>query len=347
MNNSIRYITFITSMLIAILVLVVTLAANCLFDDKLNNYLIFIIGFSVFGISFLAFEISCKRLINKQMKLIYKTIHDFKINKNDKNLITQKNKNQSDVNNILELLTENKSEEIEQLKQLEQYRKEFVGNVSHELKTPIFSIQGYISTLLEGGIYDKEINMKYLLRAEKNVERLAIIVNDLDTIYRIESNELLLEYKKIDIVLLAKEIIEELELKAKTKNIELLFDKNYEKPIFVSADNYKIRQVMTNLIINSISYGVEGGKTKISFFDMGENILVEISDNGIGIDKKDLPRIFERFYRTDKSRSREQGGTGLGLAIVKHLIEAHNQIINVRSTIGVGSTFGFTLKKHK
>ncbi|MDD5571084.1 MAG: ATP-binding protein [Bacteroidales bacterium] len=348
MNNYSRSLSFKICLLSTIAISVVCiLASYALFGDVSWNY-IFIIAITVFSISFLSFDYAFEKLINKRIKPIYKTIRDFKISKGDK-----KNKTKLDLskdvineaNKEVEDWVENKSKEIEQLKQLEKYRKEFIGNVSHELKTPIFAIQGYVSTLLEGGLNDTEINIKYLQRTEKNIERLTNIVNDLEVISRLESGEIKLEFNGFDIVLLAKEVIEGLELKAQSKKISINFAENYDKPISVFADKERIRQVLTNLVSNSIIYGNENGKTKISFFDMDENILVEVTDNGIGIEQKDLPRIFERFYRTDKSRSREQGGTGLGLAIVKHIIEAHKQIINVRSTIGIGSTFAFTLKK--
>jgi two-component system, OmpR family, phosphate regulon sensor histidine kinase PhoR len=231
------------------------------------------------------------------------------------------------------------------LKKMETFRRDFLGNVSHELKTPIFNIQGYVLTLLDGGLEDKTINREYLLRTEKSIDRMITIVEDLETISKLESGAEKLKIIKFDLLQMTKDVMEFLEMKAKQKNIQISFAANYEKPVFVAADRQQINQVMINLIDNSLKYGNENGKTKISFFDMDENILVEITDDGIGIEKQDVPRIFERFYRTDKSRSREQGGSGLGLAIVKHIIEAHKQTINVRSAIGAGSTFAFTLKK--
>lgn len=245
----------------------------------------------------------------------------------------------------VEALSEERKEEIEQLKKLETYRREFLGNVSHELKTPIFNIQGYINTLLDGGLEDEKINREYLKRADRSVERMINIVEDLQAISQLESGELELELEKFDIVILAKEILETQELKAKEKNISLLLLHDFDKPIFVMADRNRIRQVVTNLVVNSIRYGKESGETRIRFQEPGENIFMEIADNGIGISKEHLPRIFERFFRADKSRSREQGGTGLGLSIVKHIIEAHKQTIDVISTEGVGSAFTFTLKK--
>lgn len=239
-----------------------------------------------------------------------------------------------------------KENEILQMKASETYRREFIGNVSHELKTPIFNIQGYILTLLDGGLYDEEVNMKYLKRTNKSVDRMINIVDDLEVISRLESEETQLEIAKFNIVELAKDVLDQLELKANESKIELSIQNEILTEL-VLGDIYKIQQVFVNLITNSIKYGKEGGRTEVRFFDMNENILIEIADDGIGISEVDMPRLFERFYRVDKNRSRKIGGTGLGLAIVKHIIEAHNQTINLRSTIDVGSTFSFILKKAK
>ena len=254
------------------------------------------------------------------------------------------------VENIGEELTawaDTNDKEIARLKEAERFRKQYLGNVAHELKTPIFNIQGYISTLLDGGLEDELINRKYLERAEKSIDRLINIVNDLDTISKLENSMNKLNLEKFDIVALAKEIAEQAEIEADRKHIRITVkgSENLPSPFWVQADKHYIGQVFVNLIINSIRYGKEGGQTRIRFRDMLDKILVEVEDNGLGIGKEDLPRIFERFYRTDKGRSREQGGTGLGLAIVKHIIEAHGERISVRSEPGVGSTFSFTLKK--
>lgn len=238
-----------------------------------------------------------------------------------------------------------RQEEIEQLEKLENYRKEFLGNVSHELKTPIFNIQGYISTLLDGGLEDKSINMDYLKRGMKSVDRMIAIVEDLQTITQLEKGELEIEEERFDIAALAKDVIDAQELKAREKKISLELSNDPAQQIWASADKFRIRQVLVNLVVNSVRYGKENGKTTIKISDTGEKIIVEVTDSGIGISKEHLPRIFERFYRADKSRSREQGGTGLGLSIVKHILEAHGQTISVMSTEGAGSVFSFTLKK--
>ena len=258
-----------------------------------------------------------------------------------------KDKKVEDIGEELTAWADTNDKEIARLKEAEQFRKQYLGNVAHELKTPIFNVQGYISTLLDGGLEDELINRKYLERAEKSIDRLINIVNDLDTISKLESSMNKLDMEKFDVVALAKEIADQAEIEADKKGIRISVKgaENLPSPFWVLADKHYIGQVFVNLIINSIRYGKEGGQTRIRFRDMLDKILVEVEDNGLGIGKEDLPRVFERFYRTDKGRSREQGGTGLGLAIVKHIVEAHGERITVRSEPGVGSTFSFTLKK--
>lgn len=240
-----------------------------------------------------------------------------------------------------------RKEETERLKKLETHRREFLGNVSHELKTPIFNIQGYVNTLLDGAIEDGRVNRDYLMRAEKNIERMISIVEDLSAITQLETGELQLEMEEFDILQLIQEIVEAQELNARSKNISLTLLDTPPKSVMVFADKFRIRQVLTNLIVNSIKYGKQDGKTELRCNDAVDKVLIEVSDNGIGIAREHISRLFERFYRVDKSRSREQGGTGLGLAIVKHIIEAHHQSINVMSTEGAGSVFSFTLSKEK
>ena len=254
------------------------------------------------------------------------------------------------VENISEELTawaNDNDKEIERLKQSEAFRKQYLGNVAHELKTPIFNIQGYISTLLDGGLEDDLINRKYLERAEKSIDRLINIVNDLDTISKLENDMNRLKMETFDIVALAREIADQLEMESSKRHIKLSVKGSDSLPsqFQVTADKHFVGQVLVNLLSNSIHYGKEGGSTRIKFRDMGEKVLVEVEDTGVGISKEDIPRIFERFYRVDKGRSREQGGTGLGLAIVKHIVEAHGERITVRSELGVGTTFTFPLKK--
>jgi len=336
---------------IAIFIAIITAIISSIIGVFLNltdsefYYLVLVFSLLVvFLIIYILTHYMLNNYIIGKINPIYKTIHNLNVPENelyknieDKDLIEEVKKEVID-------WAKDKTQEIQQLKKLEKYRKEFLGNVSHELKTPIFNIQGYVLTLLDGGLDDPSINKEYLKKTEKSINRMISIVNDLEAISLLESGEPKLEFETFDIVLLVKEVFEIQQMRAEKMNISLKFEKNYDKPIIVYADRKKIFEVLENLIVNSIMYSKENGKTIVSFFNMGENILIDITDNGIGISNKYMPRLFERFFRVDKSRSRDQGGTGLGLAIVKHIIEAHNQTINVRSTIGKGSSFAFTLK---
>jgi two-component system, OmpR family, phosphate regulon sensor histidine kinase PhoR len=305
------------------------------------------IGFTIMaGImlmtNFLIVRFFLEKYVFRKIKLIYKLIYDSKKDKTIKDINAE---SLADVNAKVMEWAESTKQEIATLKSLEEYRKNYVGNISHELKTPIFSIQAYLHTLIEGGLYDENINKDYLQRAADNTERLQNIVEDLDVITKLESGQAELDIKKFDLRELVRDIFLDLKAIAKKKRITLQLKEGASQSFFVLADREAIRQVFTNLIINSIKYGKEGGMTKVSFYDMETEILTEVSDNGIGIEDKHLKHVFDRFYRVDSSRSRKQGGSGLGLSIVKHIIEAHDQNINVRSTYNVGSTFGFTLKK--
>jgi two-component system phosphate regulon sensor histidine kinase PhoR len=236
--------------------------------------------------------------------------------------------------------------EIETLKIREEYRKEFMGNVSHELKTPLFTVQGYILTLLDGAMKDEKISKKYLNRANKGVERLIYIVKDLDMITRLEAGNLQLEKEVFDIVEMIQGVFDLFEMKSAKKKITLAFDIKYQEPIYVLGDQQRIQQVLTNLVVNSIKYGREKGTTEVSIENLIKNkVIIRVTDNGEGIAKEHLPRLFERFYRVDKSGSRKEGGSGLGLSIVKHIIEAHDEKIYVESELAVGSEFSFTLEK--
>ncbi|MDT0675129.1 sensor histidine kinase [Autumnicola musiva] len=248
----------------------------------------------------------------------------------------------------VEKFAETKKLEIEALKIRETYRKEFMGNVSHELKTPLFTVQGYILTLLDGAMKDKSVRKKYLNRASKGVERLIYIVKDLDMITKLEAGDLHLQLEDFNIVDLIQNTFDLLEMKAAKKNITLTFDTDYPETIYVHADRERIQQVLTNLIVNSIKYGKKDGTTEITIENLIKNkVIVRVTDNGEGIAKENIPRLFERFYRVDKSGSRKEGGSGLGLSIVKHIIEAHEEKIYVESVFGVGSEFSFTLEKSK
>lgn len=307
-------------------------------------------GFAVvfFIVSYFYVNFIINKYISDKIRPVYKTIKDLPLS--GKKLAEKSSDSTNLLSNVkfeVEEWAKAQMKEIERLKELERYRKDFVGNVSHELKTPIFNIQGYILTLIEGGLEDPKINMLYLKRTEKSIDRMISIVEDLESINKLESGELQLNMVKFDIVRTVKDVFEMEQWQAQERGISLEFVNMPAKPVYVKADRNRILEVLTNLIVNSIKYGKKEGFVQVSFHDLEDNIMVEVTDNGIGIDKKHLPRIFERFYRVDKSRSREQGGTGLGLSIVKHIIEAHNQSINVRSVIDQGTTFNFTLEKAK
>lgn len=306
-----------------------------------------VLAFAVFCyvFSFIVIQFRVEKFIYRRVKKIY----------DDLTLLESTNLSRGPINTDMATLTQeidkfarDKKLEIETLKVREQYRKEFLGNVSHELKTPLFTIQGYILTLLDGAMNDKNIREKYLKRAGEAVERLGYIVNDLDMITKLEAGDLRLNIESFDIVALAKNVFGMMEMRAAKKKITLTFDMLYPEPILVNADKERIQQVLANLIINSIKYGRQKGTTEISIENLIKNkVIVRVTDNGEGIERSHLPRLFERFYRVDKSGSRKEGGSGLGLSIVKHIIEAHDEKIYVESEPGVGSEFSFTLEKAK
>ncbi|MFO8235724.1 MAG: ATP-binding protein [Bacteroidales bacterium] len=337
------YVSFISSIIATVIMLLLYVLNGG--DDI---FLAIIFGFLLIFIAvYIVVYYMLNRFIFEKINPIYKTIHNKNIPEKELRKDMEERDIIKEVNYEVMDWAKNKTKEIAQLKHMAKYRKEFLGNVSHELKTPIFTIQGYVLTLLDGAIEDPDFNRKYLQKTEKSINRLISIVEDLEEITKLEAGELKLEYETFDIVELFREIMESHELKANKKGTTLTFDSKYDKQILVQADKEKIYQAASNLLVNSINYGKENGKTEVSFLDMGDNILIEIADDGIGISEKEIPRIFERFYRVDKSRSREQGGTGLGLAIVKHIIEGHNQTINVRSSLNKGTSFAFTLSKAK
>lgn len=291
---------------------------------------------------YVTFHFFIKAFITERLKILYRSIRKGKFSGNSQETV----KMTSDVIHNAEIETKKWTEariaEISQLREKEEFRKEFLGNLAHELKTPVFAIQGYILTLLEGGLEDETVNRKFLERASTATDRMTAILEDLDTITKLEVNQLTLDYSIFDVKLLTSEIMAELNQLTTAKRMSVRFSKNYD-PIFVYADRNKIGQVLTNLISNSIFYGDVGGTTFIRFYELDGIVTIEVSDNGPGIPEEDIPRLFERFYRVEKSRNRHEGGSGLGLAIVKHFIEAHDQTISVRSTLGVGSTFTFSL----
>ena len=306
---------------------------------------IFVIILGIFIFNYVgSFYLLNKFLFDKILP-IYKTIHG--LNFTEKELRKQI-ENTNVVYNIdkdVKHWTLQKTKEIDRLREMEKYRKEFLGNISHELKTPVFTIQGYILTLLDGGLEDDSINRKYLERAERSVSRMANILQDLDEIAKLESGTLNLKTETFNIHQLVEEIIEQQEILAKKNGVSFDIPTKTDKTLLVEADRQQIFQVLTNLVTNAIKYGKDNGTVKIGYIDMHDRVLIEVKDNGSGIPEEAIPRLFERFYRVDKSRSRDQGGSGLGLAIVKHIIEAHQQSIQVSSKIGEGTSFVFTLAK--
>ncbi len=344
-----RNITLYISILVSFCNIGIQLVFSVVNGLDINVTLLIISAIASFGICYLIVRYFIASYLIKKIKLVYNIIQRSKFGKSsdirpEGGLLSANvwNRVESDVAkwaNITET-------EIDNLKELEEYRKDFLGNISHELKTPIFSIQGYIHTLLDGGLEDNKVNVHFLTRAADNVERLITIVEDLEAISNLEGGIDQLELKVFDLKDFISEIVQDLDLQAKNSEIKLKMNEkmsNYR----VRGDKEKLRQVFNNLILNSIKYGSPGGTTKIDVFDLDAYLLVEVSDDGIGIEEKHLNHLFDRFYRVDKSRSRDVGGSGLGLSIVKHIVEAHKQTINVRSTYGKGSTFGFTIEKVK
>lgn len=333
------YIALIITVLSLIFIYIMSIAGNFFYVTIVLTGVFFAVQYSI-AVYIL------RKYINDKIEPIYKVIRDKPASGTSNNAGNQNGDIIGDVRKEVEEWAKNQAQEITRLKDLERYRKEFVGNVSHELKTPIFNIQGYILTLLEGGLDDPKINKLYLKRTEKSIDRMISIVEDLESITKLESGELKLRIENFDLVKLIDDVFEMEMMMSNERKIQLLLDRP-AKAVMVRADKKRIMEVMTNLVANAIKYGKKNGFVKISFYDLKDTVMVEVMDNGIGVEKSDLHRIFERFYRADKSRSREQGGTGLGLSIVKHIIEAHKQTINVKSVVDEGTTFTFTLEKAK
>lgn len=341
-NFSPRQLSLFTAFMIA--------AANALMSLLLH--LSWYIPLLVFGVTFtiiyFIYYYTLQRFIYRKIKLIYKFIYQTKATKKEEffydNILPQKSI--EEVSEDVQKWAMQRKDEIEMLRANEQFRKEFLMNLAHELRTPIFSIQGYVDTLLGGALKDENVNIKFLTNASKSTDRLVRLVDDLDEISKLESGKIPVIQESFAMQELIKDVYEELSLKAKEREIQLVFKKGTERPIFVNADKQKIKQVLVNLVENAIKYGNERGSVIAGCYEMDDkHIYIEISDDGPGIAEEHLPRIFERFYRADRSRARAIGGTGLGLAIVKHIVEAHGQTVNVRSKLGVGSSFGFTLDK--
>lgn len=338
--------SIVTSVILALLV--AFFSAMTYFADHSNLWkLIIIEALLVFILSYLIIFYFVKKMVVNKITPLYKIIQQV-VHPNITDIDVFEDKDIVEVaGKDVSIWAKQRTKEIDKLKKLEKYRKEFLGNVSHELKTPIFNVQGYVSTLLDGGLEDENINRKYLERAELSINRLISIVEDLESISKLESGELEIHKEEFNLFQLIKEVAEMHEMRASQKQIKIHLVCPPD-PFLVVADRSRIVDVLNNLIVNSIVYGKEGGKTTIQIFDMIDKVLVDVSDDGTGIEEKHIPRLFERFFRVDKSRSSEKGGTGLGLAIVKHILEVHNQSIYVKSKLGEGSSFSFTLEKsHK
>ena len=338
-----RQIILFTSSIIAIASLLVFLVINIGLNLDIPIIFLLINPVIIFLLSLFILRYTMERFVNSKIKIIYKTIGKPRkfyreLRDNNRNIIRT-------VEHDVAEWAIDKNKKIRELKKLESYRREFVGNVSHELKTPIFNALGYLETLSDGGMENPEISEKYLKKAIDNVERLDTIVKDLEDISKYEAGLLHLNLESFDINELVRDILSNMQILADDQDIALQLQES-KKAMLVWADKSRIEQVLVNLVSNSIKYGSYGGTTEIQFYDLDEQVLVEVSDNGPGIEEADQARLFERFFRVDKSRVRKMGGTGLGLSIVKNIIEAHEQIINVRSEIGIGTTFGFTLEKY-
>ncbi|GAB4375955.1 MAG: ATP-binding protein [Salibacteraceae bacterium] len=298
---------------------------------------------AAYGVSYLAIE----KFIHGKIKTLYRSIQSPEMIEKKIKDVSKSRDALAAVQRDVEAWATVKQREIQNLKEQARFRRDFIGNLAHELKTPIFNMQGYLLTLLEGGLEDPKINYDYLSRADKNLERLIALVDDLDSISKLESGREVLQMERFNLVTLVEEVFQLFEHRAAEKNIELRLDKKYDKGVFVKADRDKILQVFSNLVLNAINYGIYDGYCEVRLFDTPDHIRIEVADNGIGVSETDLPRLFERFYRVDKSRSRNEGGTGLGLSIVKHIIESHGHSISVHSIPEKGTTSSFTLDKAK
>lgn len=347
-NLTINWIAIYVTLCVSAINFVALYFINRKFEIQPDLLVSFGYGILFFAIVFFTVRFFLSELVFSKIKLIYKIIQGSKSTARGGNesLSDLLETDLNEVNDQVVQWARNTESEIQNLKNLEVYRRNYLGNISHELKTPIFSIQGYLHTLMDGGLNDEKINMRYIERAAANADRLQHIVDDLEVINKLE-DESILDLSNFDIKDLVEEVFRDLEMLAKQKKIKLGFEKNAGSPYMVVADRERIRQVLINLITNSIKYGKDKGKTTISFHDLAEKVMVDVSDNGIGIGEKHVNHVFDRFYRVDTSRSRKLGGSGLGLSIVKHILEAHNQRIQVKSEAGKGSTFSFTLDKMK
>lgn len=335
------------SLISALLVAVFSVSINALMFYFIGvNIWTFLMSFVIIALlAFFIFYYTLTTFVYSKIKIIYRTLLNVKTRNNAKYKLDFKEDVIQQLSTDVVEWDKERKKQILDLESQDNFRKEFIGNVAHELKTPIFSIQGYILTLLEGAVDDPKFNVKFLERAQKGVERMTNIIEELDEVNKLENGKIELQYTSFDIVQLTREILEALELKASKKEIQLKLKKKYSSQILVYADRGKISQVLTNLIANSINYGIEKGETVVSFDNIENNIIIEVSDNGVGISKEDQKGLFQRFYRVDKSRARNTGGSGLGLAICKHIVENHGHSIAVSSEEDLGSIFSFSLDK--
>jgi two-component system, OmpR family, phosphate regulon sensor histidine kinase PhoR len=342
-NANLKQIALIASSLIT-LSFTLLLGINQLVVGNFHWLSIPVLALCSFASSYVIIHYFVDSFVYRRIKVLYKNIHDLKVNKNAK-LNLNSDDPISEVEQQVHEFSTKKSSEIEEFRKMEQYRREFMGDVSHELKTPIFNTQGYIETLLNGALDNPKVNASYLKKASKNLDRLSDIVDKLLSISENESGNLNLDIKKFDLVKLVNEVFETHEMAAEMKEITLALKKENSSSKMVIADRNQIEIVLNNLVINAIKYGNDDGHVLVGIYLVDKKVLIEVADDGPGIAKEHLPRLFDRFYRIDKHRSRFEGGNGLGLSICKHIIEAHEQTIHVRSTLGAGSTFGFTLNK--
>lgn len=333
----------VSAIYLTLLSVIVATISFFIISEHLGWFSIVLSILILFVVSFFIIQYRAEHFIYRRLKKIYEEVSILNINDLKRDSAT------TDIEKLskrMQKYVEGKTLEIKSLTERDSFRKDFLGNVAHELKTPLFTVQGYILTLIEGAVNDKKIRMKYLERANKGVERLVAVIKDLDMIAKLENEGTTLNIETFDILDLIQNVFDLFEMKAKKRNITLSFDKVYEFPIYVNGDVEKIEQVLINLVVNSIKYGKPNGTTMVGVDDYNDKkYVVKVIDNGEGIKKEHLPRLFERFYRVDQSRSREQGGSGLGLSIVKHIVEAHDENILLKSTYGEGSEFSFTIEK--
>lgn len=332
-----------SALYLSVLAILIASLSYLFFFKSLGIITLIVFGVLIFIVSFLVIQYRAEHFIYQRVKKLYDDISILDVNDLKRDNVT------TDIEGLTKSVQEyvqDRKEEIADLTERDSFRRDFLGNVAHELKTPLFTVQGYLLTLIEGAVNDKEIRDKYLERANKGVERLTAIVKDLDMITKLETDGMKMNMVSFNILELIQNVFDLFEMKAKKRNIRLQFDELYEYPIYVKGDVERIEQVLINLVVNSIKYGKVGGFTTVSVKSYNQDkLIIRVVDNGEGIKQEHIPRLFERFYRVDQSRSREQGGSGLGLSIVKHIIEAHNETISLKSTFGTGSEFSFTLEK--